>query len=77
MPAALHPDAPTKPRPPKQPCALAAPPGRSGNRLSGPLPPEAGSGWASMERLALNNNSFTGTIPAEWGGMGNLLQLYL
>lgn len=49
----------------------------SKNYLTGTVAPELGSGWGSIESLALNNNSFTGSIPKEWANMKKLKKMYL
>ena len=48
----------------------------SGNRLSGPLPPEIGN-LATLQHLALNSNELSGWIPAELGNLASLRDLRL
>lgn len=31
----------------------------------------------SLERLSLNDNSFSGSIPSSWGNMGSLVKVYM
>ena len=48
----------------------------TGNRLSGPLPPEIGN-LATLQHLALNSNELSGWIPAELGNLASLRDLHL
>ena len=43
----------------------------SGNRLSGPIPPEFGN-LVNLEQLALFENELSGPLPAEFGKLKKL-----
>lgn len=45
-------------------------------QLGGHLPASLGQ-LKRLAHLSLNDNSFTGSIPAEWGGMKGLQKLYM
>jgi hypothetical protein len=46
------------------------------NQLEGALPPEYGS-MALLEKLVLNDNNLRGPVPATWGNLDNLKDIYL
>ncbi|PON69845.1 Phosphorylase kinase, gamma catalytic subunit [Parasponia andersonii] len=48
----------------------------SGNRLTGPIPPEIG-GLTMLRELILESNQFNGTLPRELGSLSNLQRLLL
>ena len=50
--------------------------GLSGNRLTGPIPPELGR-LTNLERLQLHENGLSGPIPPELGQLANLIFLSL
>jgi hypothetical protein len=58
---------PGAPRPPPHGCRY--------NHLTGTLPPELGNAWPSLTVLDLQQNRFSGKVPATWANLTSLIDL--